>query len=69
MLAKKFSEEFCLCNNHIFEKHFIRHFLESTGYEMTPHQFECFYGDSFEYEFDSAKILKCRFIPLQQLNK
>jgi len=37
MLAKQFSEEFSLCNNHIFEKHFLRHFLESTGYEITPH--------------------------------
>ncbi len=45
-LARQFSLEYCLCNNEIFQKHFIKVFMESTGYELNSKQYECFYNDS-----------------------
>ena len=44
-------------------------FLDKTGFQFNDYQFECFYSDSLENEFDSPKIIKCRYVPLNQPHK
>ena len=67
--AAQLSSEFALCRNQAYEKHFFKLFLEKTGFQFDDAQFECFYSDSLENEFDSPKVIKCRYVPLNQPHK
>lgn len=48
-LASLASHEHSLSKNQIFEKKFLSLFLDKTGYQLTPAQFECFYADSLPH--------------------
>lgn len=67
--AGQLSAEFALCRNQAYEKHFFKLFLEKTGFQCDDYQFECFYSDSLDNEFDAPKLIKCRYVPLNQPHK